>query len=320
MKKIRVKEAAEMLGITRQTLENWGRSGIIKIHKAGSTENAHWVDLDTINAISDTAADVEQAKTKLESVRKEISSLLEEEQKILHDVNRELFIVRKIGASVSQKNFYKTIPAMLHNLNVINYREMQIMLDVIDGTDIRDIADKYFLTSSRIFQIFGRGCKKASEVVGLLIRMNKFEDTVSELDSVKRDNESLKSEVARLTRELHPELQGGADEKAILQREADECDRILNLLKTPIADIDLSVRSLNSINAAGVRTLEDLVQLDRLSLLKMRNMGIKSLHEIEDMLDNMKLGFNTDVEHIRRRKVRCLSLLSNNNCNDYGNK
>lgn len=67
------------------------------------------------------------------------------------------------------------------------------------------------------------------------------------------------------------------------------------LLKTKLADQDLSVRALNCLKAAEVDTLGDLVQYDSSDLLKFRNFGKKSLQEVEALLEQHGLEFAMDV-------------------------
>ena len=67
------------------------------------------------------------------------------------------------------------------------------------------------------------------------------------------------------------------------------------LLKTKLADMDLSVRALNCLKAANVETLGDLVQYNKTDLLKFRNFGKKSLSELDDLLESLNLSFGTDI-------------------------
>jgi len=67
------------------------------------------------------------------------------------------------------------------------------------------------------------------------------------------------------------------------------------LLKTKLVDMDLSVRALNCLKAAEVDTLGDLVSFAKSDLLKFRNFGIKSLTELEDLVDNKGLTFGMNV-------------------------
>ncbi len=67
------------------------------------------------------------------------------------------------------------------------------------------------------------------------------------------------------------------------------------LLKTKLADQDLSVRALNCLKAAEVDTVGDLVRFNRNDLLKFRNFGKKSLSELDDLLTTLNLHFGMDV-------------------------
>ncbi len=67
------------------------------------------------------------------------------------------------------------------------------------------------------------------------------------------------------------------------------------MLKTKLTDLELSVRALNCLKAADVYTLGDLVKNHRHDLLKFRNFGKKSLTELEEKLESLKLNFGMDV-------------------------
>ncbi|MDR1763596.1 MAG: DNA-directed RNA polymerase subunit alpha [Dysgonamonadaceae bacterium] len=67
------------------------------------------------------------------------------------------------------------------------------------------------------------------------------------------------------------------------------------LLKSKLADMNLSVRALNCLKAADVETLGELVKYQKNDLLKFRNFGKKSLTELDELLDNLKLTFGMDI-------------------------
>jgi DNA-directed RNA polymerase subunit alpha len=67
------------------------------------------------------------------------------------------------------------------------------------------------------------------------------------------------------------------------------------ILKTPLEDMDLSVRAYNCLKAAKINTLSELVQYDTNELLKFRNFGRKSLVEIEDLIKEKGLSFGMDL-------------------------
>jgi DNA-directed RNA polymerase subunit alpha len=67
------------------------------------------------------------------------------------------------------------------------------------------------------------------------------------------------------------------------------------LLKTPLNDLDLSVRAYNCLKAADVKTLGDLVKLEISDMMKFRNFGKKSLAELEQLVAEKNLTFGMDL-------------------------
>ena len=60
--------------------------------------------------------------------------------------------------------------------------------------------------------------------------------------------------------------------------------QLRKVLKTPLEDLDLSVRAFNCLKAAKINSLSELVQYEQEDLMKFRNFGQKSLAEIEQVL------------------------------------
>lgn len=74
------------------------------------------------------------------------------------------------------------------------------------------------------------------------------------------------------------------------------------LLKRKLSDLNLSVRALNCLKAAEVETLGQLVEHNKNDLLKFRNFGKKSLTELDELLDNLKLSFGMDISKYKLDK------------------
>ena len=75
----------------------------------------------------------------------------------------------------------------------------------------------------------------------------------------------------------------------------EESLRMRHLLLTKLSDMGLSVRAYNCLKAADIDTLADLVSYSRNELMKFRNFGKKSLNEIDQLVEKMKLQFGMDV-------------------------
>ena len=67
------------------------------------------------------------------------------------------------------------------------------------------------------------------------------------------------------------------------------------LLKTSLADLDLSVRAYNCLKAADIKTLGELATLDISDMMKFRNFGKKSLNELEQLIIDKNLSFGMDT-------------------------
>lgn len=71
-------------------------------------------------------------------------------------------------------------------------------------------------------------------------------------------------------------------------------DSKLKKLETSIDDLDFSVRAYNCLKRAGVNTLGDLTEKSELEMMKIRNLGKKSLKEVIDKIKDMGLKFRDE--------------------------
>lgn len=76
-------------------------------------------------------------------------------------------------------------------------------------------------------------------------------------------------------------------EDFMIERKSEETVR--NLEK-PIEDLDLSVRSYNCLKRAGIHTLGELIEKTEEDMMKVRNLGKKSLKEVKQKLEELNLS------------------------------
>ena len=67
-------------------------------------------------------------------------------------------------------------------------------------------------------------------------------------------------------------------------------------LEMTIEELDLSVRSFNCLKRAGINTVEDLINKSEDEMMKVRNLGRKSLEEVMAKLDSLGFSLNKDDE------------------------
>ena len=78
-----------------------------------------------------------------------------------------------------------------------------------------------------------------------------------------------------------------------LMTEQDE-DPKVKALETSIDDMEFSVRAYNCLKRSGINTMQDLVNRKESDMMKIRNLGKKSLKEVLDKVKEMGLSFRDD--------------------------
>jgi len=80
---------------------------------------------------------------------------------------------------------------------------------------------------------------------------------------------------------------------SMVQPEDDKKDKVLEMT---IEELDLSVRAYNCLKRAGINSVAELVQKNQDDMMKVRNLGRKSLEEVEQKLEALGLGLRPNEE------------------------
>lgn len=81
--------------------------------------------------------------------------------------------------------------------------------------------------------------------------------------------------------------------KVMVEKAESKRERIL---EKPIEDLELSVRSYNCLKRAGISTVQDLANKTEADMMKVRNLGKKSLDEVTNKLHSLELNFASEEE------------------------
>ena len=81
--------------------------------------------------------------------------------------------------------------------------------------------------------------------------------------------------------------------QVMVEKEENKKERVLEM---SIEDLELSVRSFNCLKRAGISTVEDLTNKSEADMMKVRNLGKKSLDEVTNKLHALGLDFRRDDE------------------------
>ena len=83
------------------------------------------------------------------------------------------------------------------------------------------------------------------------------------------------------------------DEIGLIDAEDDNKDKLLEMT---IDELDLSVRSSNCLHRAGINTVQELIMRSEEDMMKVRNLGRKSLEEVINKLAELGLALKSGDE------------------------
>jgi DNA-directed RNA polymerase subunit alpha len=83
------------------------------------------------------------------------------------------------------------------------------------------------------------------------------------------------------------------DVEIMVEKEEDKKEKVLEMT---VEELDLSVRSYNCLKRAGINTVEELTQKTEEDMMKVRNLGKKSLEEVQKKLDELGLSLKKNDE------------------------
>lgn len=81
--------------------------------------------------------------------------------------------------------------------------------------------------------------------------------------------------------------------QVMVEKEESKKEKVLEM---PIEELELSVRSYNCLKRAGISTVEDLANKSQEDMMKVRNLGKKSLDEVTNKLIALGLGFSLNED------------------------
>lgn len=83
------------------------------------------------------------------------------------------------------------------------------------------------------------------------------------------------------------------DVEIMVEKEEDKKEKVLEMT---IEELDLSVRSYNCLKRAGINTVQELTERSMEDMMKVRNLGKKSLEEVQHKLKELNLGLKKSEE------------------------
>ena len=300
MARITRNKAAEILGVSRQTISNYIEQGLI-----GSCVGEHGI-------LYVNSEDVDKYAKKykmLAANEKMIDDKLKEVEAHKRAINVELTELRnratangKLAANAVGMLF-GVINAMSY-LNItpkLSYRESKMLKDIINGMTYDELSFKYGVSVTRIRQIVEKTCNKLTYNEDAAIAdIATNQDLRIVIDSLKKKLKSVQTSYDEYRRAKGDvPVSGAVLPPLILGKDVNDCN--------------FPVRILNMFKWCEIYTVGDLLRKfhGKSDLDKIRNLGKKSVWIILDFIEENNLSFKQSGESDEDFYIRLNNNLSN---------
>ena len=300
MARITRNKAAEILGLSRQTISNYIKQGLI-----GSCVGEHGI----LYVNSDDVEKYAHKYKMLAANEKIIDDKLKEVKAHKRAINVELTELRN-RATANGKLAANAVCMLFGVINAmsylgitpkLSYRESKILKDIINGMTYDELSIKYGLSATRIRQIVEKTCNKLTDNEDIAI---------AEIAT----NQYLRNVIDGLKKKLKA-VQTSYDEYRRAKGEVPISDAILPplILGKDVNDCGFPVRILNMFKWCDIYTVGDLLRKfhGKSDLDKIRNIGTKSVCIILDFIEENNLSFKKNGESDEDFYIRLNNNLSN---------
>lgn len=299
MARITRSKAAEMLGLSRQTISNYIEQGLI-----GSCVGEHGI-------LYVNSEDVEKYAQKYKMIaanEKMIDDKLKEVEAHKRAINVELTELRNRATANGKlaANAVGMLFGVINTMSYLNitpklsYRESQMLKDIINGMTYDELSFKYDLTTARIRQIVEKTCNKLT-----------YNENAAIVDIAT--NQDLRIVIDGLKKKLKA-VQTSYDEYRRAKGDVPISGAVLPplILGKDVNDCDFPVRILNMFKSYNVYTIGDLLRKfhGKSDIAKIRNLGKKSIYIILDFIEENNLSFKQDGESDEDFYIRLNNLMN----------
>ena len=288
---ITMSQAAELAGVTSVTISNLRKAGVLGYKKR---HTQFYVKRADVEKYADKLFEVVEAENSLETYLQQLEIERADAQQA-HQKEMAEFQMRCHSLDIKIESldlFPQRVRSLLSivrelfkyfsTIDEITPREIEIVETMLNTRSLHDAALNLNVTRECARQAWDRFLRK--------------------LSFIERELQSRDEELTRLTKTIQClKVENANLERGILMKQnmsEEKKERLYDFLSTRLIDLDycLSVRALKCLKCAEIDTLGDLLKYHRADLLKFRNFGKKSLHEIDEMLEHYGLSFGMSEE------------------------
>ena len=261
------REAAELLGVSTQTVTNYANRGAITMVVRNKMQYFLREEIEILRELPESK-EINDILSEIKAYKQELDAIDAEYQEKVKE--------RKAFIRSSMRTWDKFCDLVKMNIDIVSSkmlseREKYIIDDILRGKTYSEIADRFNLTSERIRMIVIKSIKK----------MEQFPDIVNELKTRDEEIENLKKEISS--------LQDVINNMPVSVKDTENTDKDQYPFTLHIGQLGLSVRCLNCLRALDISTVRDIVNKPRIEFLKLRNFGKKSMMELEATLQRLNV-------------------------------
>ncbi|MCM1443651.1 MAG: hypothetical protein NC083_09015 [Muribaculum sp.] len=281
---IKIRDAAKVLGVEPNIIRDLCVKKMIPSQLRNGSYCICTLDLEKyaiiIKEIDNIDSDIAQYKKGLEYEREQ----LEYEEDRLHKLCQEKKCTVEQLDGIS-----RTLQVVLKSLcgESLTDRELDIAILKIQKVSTKMIADKYGLMESTVRTIWTATLRK--------IAKTKTRKWIIEKDAIIAEQKEIIENQNIDIVEQQKVIQGLMNIISLSDLQKIPYNSYVKWLTKPLVEYDFSVRAVKSLRASNIHTLYDLVQKNKSDLLKIKNLGIKTITEIENFLKQYNLTFGMEV-------------------------
>lgn len=182
--------------------------------------------------------------------------------------------------------FISSVTSNRSGNNLYTQRNIRILCDYISCDSLGQVADKTGLTKERVRQIVNKQLRILTHST------QRYTTLLENYDKLKEQNEITSMKYTLLQKAVKRYI-GLYDSCSYMENAK------TSLLKRKISEIgefQLSVRTLNVLANNNIIYLWQLVSMSKRDCLSLHNMGVKSLTQLDDMLEVLNLGWEMPLD------------------------
>lgn len=279
-------EAAELLNVDRETVKNYIRKGVLVAPRRKNDRGGYQILRSSVEAFLSEGYDVAAQSQAIEQMRKDIA----DEKEALKTAKETLLAQKEAMRikGVMYENileFRQTVLALLDCMGeeVLTDRETDILMYALSGNNFESIGDKFCLTRERVRQIYHKALRRLKNSKSYVKCMSANE----EYQKIIKEQESKIDALQHIIKESNMDV----PIDAVLVPES-----LIGL-----DNYHMSVRAYNLLRMLDIKNLWELAAYSRHQFARVRNLGRKTLNELDILLErfNLEWGKIDSLKNVR---------------------